>query len=161
MRILDVGSGHHPHPQATVLADLSIGESEHRDGEKATLDQRPFVVCSVDALPFRNNIFCVVWCSNVIEHTENPKTTLTELKRVAKHGYVTYPTLFFELVLSRNWKMHNWVISNRKARSMKTPFVRGCKKTFSFLWDRNFNLRFRERVLARILPRIRDEMITW
>jgi len=44
------------------------------------------IVDANKALPFADNCFDLVWCSEVIEHLENPKRSLDEMRRVTKHG---------------------------------------------------------------------------
>ena len=39
-----------------------------------------------ESIPFSNNFFNVVICSNCIDHTDHPQRTLTEIRRVLKPG---------------------------------------------------------------------------
>lgn len=36
-------------------------------------------------LPFRDNCFDIVFCSNLLHHMEDPKSAVSEMKRVSKH----------------------------------------------------------------------------
>lgn len=51
-------------------------------------------------LPFQDASFDLVWCSEVIEHLENPRETAKEIKRILKPGgkyILTTPNSFFWL----------------------------------------------------------------
>ena len=51
-------------------------------------------------LPFNNNEFDLIWCSEVIEHLENPRKTIQEFFRVLKTGgrlIITTPNSYFWL----------------------------------------------------------------
>lgn len=57
-------------------------------------------------LPFKNNSFDLIWCSEVIEHLKNPEFTIQEFKRILKkEGKMivttpnSYPLLFRLLYL--------------------------------------------------------------
>lgn len=39
-----------------------------------------------DPLPFKDEAFDVIWCSEVIEHLREPETVLNELRRVTRRG---------------------------------------------------------------------------
>jgi len=82
MIALDIGAGSHfthvpraVNINATVKTDVLL-----TDENRWFID----VVCDVQYLPFRDNIFDVVFCSHVIEHTENPLLSLKEVLRVTK-----------------------------------------------------------------------------
>ena len=96
---LDVGCGDNPHPDADILCDLHVGKPK----------DRAFVVSDASHLPFRDKTFSRVNCVVVMEHVENPRLLLSELRRVAEHGYVETPSRFLENVLV-GWKDHKWVI---------------------------------------------------
>ena len=44
------------------------------------------LVCSVEALPFRDNVFARVECDAVLEHVENPNAAVDEIHRCLKGG---------------------------------------------------------------------------
>jgi len=89
--VLDAGSGHFPFPNADVLCDLY---------DKPTKVGRLFVCCDIQFLPFKPKVFNFVYCSHVLEHVINPNLTISELKRVAQHGYASFPSFFWERWLS-------------------------------------------------------------
>jgi len=46
------------------------------------------VVCDIENLPFQNDVFKIVWCSNVLEHLDHPVDAIKEMKRVATHKII-------------------------------------------------------------------------
>jgi ubiquinone/menaquinone biosynthesis C-methylase UbiE len=113
MRILDVGSGDNPHPNATHLCDLHINSNKERGGN-IVIDERPFIRCSIDCLPFRKSTFDFVYARHVLEHMINPPNALHEMVRIAKKGRIETPTYLAELVYG--WGFHKWVISFRNGQ---------------------------------------------
>lgn len=110
-KVLDIGSGHMPFPFATHLADYAIEDSRYgRAGEPFEhVAGKPVIQCSIEKMPFADREFDFVYCSHVLEHTENPETACRELMRVAKRGYIEMPTkgkdVFFDTArVSR----HRW-----------------------------------------------------
>ncbi len=50
--ILDVGSGHNPHPQADVLVDREPGASADRSGKLIKeIRNKPLIIADTEALP--------------------------------------------------------------------------------------------------------------
>lgn len=109
--ILDVGSGSRPLDEADVISDLYVETTKHRSSLLITKD-KPFIICTVMALPFRSKTFGFVNCMHVLEHLEEPSKALQELKRVAKHGYVETPGWFGERILFGN-QAHLWVVKRK------------------------------------------------
>lgn len=50
------------------------------------------VQCDAHDLPFGDNEFGFVWCSELLEHVENPERVVEEAKRVGKHGVIIFST---------------------------------------------------------------------
>lgn len=95
-RILDVGSGHRPLPQADVLADRFL-ENKERNGDLVA--DRPLILCDIEHLPFKDNTFDFVNASQVVEHVDNPDQAIRELRRVSSSGQVDTPAYVNENVL--------------------------------------------------------------
>jgi ubiquinone/menaquinone biosynthesis C-methylase UbiE len=92
---LDVGCG--GFPSGDVNCDLFIRDIGHRTGKTdimgATLQPKKiknFLICDVQYLPFKENVFTEVFSSHVIEHVDNPFLLLTELVRVSKCKVIIY-----------------------------------------------------------------------
>lgn len=159
MEILDMGSGHNPHEGATLLADISINPSIHRAGQETIRDTRPFILCDIQFLPFRNQVIDIIICQRVLEHVNDPTKALNELKRIAKHGYVSYPTAFRERYLSKEWEAHQWILGNdlKKTQANRSRI----RSVLSKVWRFNFNLKIRERLFKLLKNRFMYTIIRW
>src|SRR5215472_12267630 len=87
-KVLDVGCGARPFALATHLADLSLKNNSARFDLPIPLMGRPFVECSVEALPYRDKEFDFIYCAHVLEHTKDPARACKEIMRVGKRGYI-------------------------------------------------------------------------
>lgn len=120
--VLDVGSGHNPHPRANILVDRFIENDRHRSGQAVTLPSgKSFIVADASALPFRADTFDFVICSHVAEHI--PESSLesfcSELNRVAKAGYIETPNVLTEYL--RRSYAHLWFVSNENQNLVFRP----------------------------------------
>ncbi len=94
-KVLDLGSGLTT-PYKRYLEPL---------GEYVAIDNRvngQSGIMKADAhnLPFKDGEFGFLWCSEMLEHVDNPERVLAEAKRVAKHGVILFSTpqnSFFKL----------------------------------------------------------------
>jgi len=113
-KVLDIGSGDNPFPLATHLADLYPHKTSHR-AKKLIRDSRPFFVCDIEKLPFKNNEFDFVYCSHVLEHTKDPAKACEEIMRVGKRGYIETPTKTSDIMFNflRLKSHHKWYIEKR------------------------------------------------
>jgi len=109
--ILDVGSGHNPLPNASILCDLYPRNSSQRVGPLKTYG-KPFVACDARFLPFKDKTFNFIHCSHLLEHVDNITLLFTELKRVGEHGYIESPSWFAENVIY-GWKFHKSVVRKK------------------------------------------------
>lgn len=111
--VLDVGSGAFPTPRADVLCEAHPDDDVHRSGARPTVDDRPFVVADVTALPFKDCAFDVVIASHVAEHVADPDAMCRELSRTGRSGYIETPSPVAEWLL--NEEVHLWTVgrSNR------------------------------------------------
>jgi SAM-dependent methyltransferase len=125
-RVLEIGSGARPHPQATHLADLLPADASQREGRVLVVDGRPFTAADGQALPFRAGAFDYCICCHVLEHADDPARMISEMQRVARAGYIETPT---EL---RDWlcavppytEIHRWFVnrvSDELVLTRKTP----------------------------------------
>ena len=109
--VLDVGSGHLPFPLATCLLDRFVESGEQRpDGVALKRDARPLVAADVAFLPFRDKSFDFIYCSNVLEHVDDPVMACEELMRVGHRGYIECPSPTDEVLLGSN--KHLWFVFN-------------------------------------------------
>ena len=105
--VLEIGSGHNPKARSDVLCDKFIGDDEQRGG--AIVTDRPMVEADGQFLPFADATFDYVICSHVLEHVEDPAQLISELKRVARRGYIETPSEIGERIYG--WHYHNWVVN--------------------------------------------------
>ncbi len=99
-RILDMGCGEGRHsigvayhcPNTTVVAldlsfeDLSSAKKRHKDFDNTSLNHCLYLQGNGYTLPFADNCFDHIICSEVLEHVPNYTTILSELHRVLKPG---------------------------------------------------------------------------
>jgi len=116
--ILDIGSGDKPHPGATHLCDLHVNSDTERGGALRT-EGKPFVKCTTEYLPFKDNSFIFDYACHVLEHTSNPKLALSELTRVSEKGYLETPTKLSEAIYG--WTCHKFIISFKKGKFFCEP----------------------------------------
>ena len=106
--VLEIGSGHRPHPRADVLTDKYLEDVER--GGQIRID-RPFVQADAERLPFRDRVFDYAICRHVLEHLEDPEPFFREITRVARAGYIEAPSLIWEhLHPTRSY--HRWYVLN-------------------------------------------------
>lgn len=113
-RVLDVGSGHRPHEDATHLVELLV-ENDTQRGKKMKVLGRTLIQADVEAIPFKDKSFDYVYACHVLEHTKDPETACNELMRVAKAGYIETPSPFYEQGYNyphpeRGWPFHRWFV---------------------------------------------------
>jgi len=112
--VLDIGSGHRPHPDATHLVDLYLKDDTER-GKKLKRLGKYLVQANIEALPFKDKVFEYIYASHVLEHTNDPAEACRELMRVGKAGYIETPDPFYEQGYGypkkeRGWSFHHWYV---------------------------------------------------
>lgn len=105
--VLDVGSGHRPHPRADVLCEKNLDDNTER-GRNAVID-RPLVLGDILSLPFREGAFGYIITRHVLEHVDYPPAFFREISRVSKAGYIETPSLVWENIHPVR-KYHRWVL---------------------------------------------------
>jgi SAM-dependent methyltransferase len=104
--VLELGSGHRPHPRADVLTDKYLDDAER--GGHLVMD-RPFVQADAQKLPFRPKVFDYVICRHVLEHLEDPAAFFHEIGRVGRAGYIETPSFIWEY-LHPTRTYHRWYV---------------------------------------------------
>ncbi len=98
-RVLEIGPGGLPHPRSDVFLELQLEEAElaAQRGNAAGLNtHKPVILYDGGKFPFKDGEFDYVICSHVIEHVPDPQAFTAEMFRVAKAGYMEYPTAYYE-----------------------------------------------------------------
>ena len=113
-RVLDVGSGHNPHPRAEVLLESRLEDDTDRSGApvRNPLDPR-LVMGDALAMPFPDKAFDYAIASHVAEHVADPVALCRELSRVARRGYVETPGWFGDVLLREDY--HVWRVRKHRA----------------------------------------------
>ena len=105
--VLEIGSGHNPHPRSDILVDRWLYQDRERQRKVIKID-RPTIIADGCKLPFTNQSFDFVLCNQVIEHVEKPDQFVKEIARVAKRGLIITPHLLRERIFG--WHYHRWFI---------------------------------------------------
>jgi len=105
--VLDIGSGHSPHPRADILCDRYIDDDTERGGSIRA--DRPLIVADAHDLPFRDGAFDYVVTSHIIEHMDDPVRFCRELMRVARAGHISSPSEIAEKLFY--WPFHRWYVN--------------------------------------------------
>ena len=111
--VVDVGSGHRPHPRADILVEKFL-DDDYQRGLPFVSGGRPVVVGDVTALPFRDLAADYIICSHVLEHIPSAaalRRALAELTRVAPRGYIETPSVLAEKLIARSF--HHWYVALR------------------------------------------------
>jgi len=111
-KVLDIGSGGEPFPEATHCADLYPEETQHRYNKLKT-DGKIFVQADVQALPFKDKEFDFSYCSHVLEHIPDVAKACREIVRVSRRGYIELPTRTSDILSGFISKkdFHKWHVS--------------------------------------------------
>lgn len=93
-KVLDIGSGHIPFPLATHLSDITLNDDNYgRAGVPFKhVDGKPVFECNIENMPFGDKEFDFVYCSHVLEHSQDPEKACREMMRVARRGFIETPT---------------------------------------------------------------------
>lgn len=108
-KVLDVGSGHNPHPRANVLLDKFEEDDTERSGDKIARPKgKKLVIGDAEDMPFKDKSFDYIIASHIAEHVNDPKKFCNELIRVGKAGYIETPGWVGDIVLNEPY--HRWRI---------------------------------------------------
>jgi len=152
---LDVACGAKPFPKAHVLCDLFLRQVPDRSMNKLVTDGKPFILCDCCFLPFRNMMFDFVSCYYLMEHINDPKKLLKELKRVSRHGYIQSPSWFNEILYGE--EVHKWIVIKQHNRLyIKSINNKKSKLKFGFIFHRLYKLS-----LWKVIHAILDETLNF
>ncbi len=105
--VLEIGSGHNPHPRSNILVDKYIECNDHRKCGLRKLKHQKFIEADGERLPFKDQEFDYVICNQVLEHAADPAAFISEICRVAKKGYIEVPSLIGEYLFPK--ETHKWL----------------------------------------------------
>ena len=93
-RVLDIGCGVQPYKKY-LKNSYYIGMDEARD-----LSPVPDLCAKAGMIPFRDGVFDLVLCTEVLEHTIDPMHCLSQIKNILKKGGLLY------LTVPQSWPLH-------------------------------------------------------
>lgn len=128
-KVLDVGGWARPFNRANVVIDIYPYETRgffgSQGGSKEYFTKKTWIIHDISSkkrLPFKNKSFDFVICSQTLEDIRDPLFLCSELQRVAKRGYIEFPSEKAELTLgiSNNrycgYYHHRWLIHIEKEK---------------------------------------------
>ena len=137
---LDVACGAKPFPKADVVCDLNALPVKDRSMKQLETNGKPFVLCSCYNLPFKAEAFDFVTSYYLLEHLAYPWMFYSELRRVAKHGFIQCPTWLNELLYGED--VHSWIVLKQDNRLFVKPTGDGKQKfALGFVFHRLYRFR--------------------
>jgi SAM-dependent methyltransferase len=99
--VLEVGPGGTAFRRADVYLEIPPDSDEEiaslqRGHAPPLITDRPIIYYDGRRFPFVDQAFDYVICSHVLEHVEDIEAFLEELFRVARRGYIEYPTIYYD-----------------------------------------------------------------
>lgn len=124
--VVELGPGNRPFSLSTDFVGRDPTQS--RDGYKGFFHQ---LNLSNDELPFDDGSVAFLYCRHTIEDLDDPEWCLSEIRRVAKAGYIETPSPICELTRG---------VDAERASTGKRPPWRGYHHHRSIVWDSNGTL---------------------
>lgn len=147
-RVLEIGPGGSPYHRSDIFLERSFDEKVAlmQRGYTAELDTRKKVVFyDGKRFPFEDDEFDYVVCSHVIEHVEDVEFFCSEMFRVAKRGYLEYPTVYYEYIY--NFPVHTQLLNFDERGLIYFPKTETCLELFKpvhVLFRRSLELGYSE-----------------
>ena len=87
-RVLDLGAGggHYSGAMRDAGAEIVAADLDETDLRRAATRDVPVVLCDGTRLPFPDQTFDGVFCSNMLEHTPTPERIFDEIERILRPG---------------------------------------------------------------------------
>ena len=101
-RVLEIGPGATPYFRSDVFLELAYEYDKERIAQSGHIGilktNKQIVYYDGGKFPFEDNEFDYVICSHVLEHVPNADSFLVEIQRVAKKGYIEFPTIYYDYI---------------------------------------------------------------
>lgn len=101
-KVLEVGPGATPFWRSDIFLEKIFGTENElvaQSGHVGLLKTEKMVhYYSGDRFPFEDKEFDYVICSHVLEHVADVDIFIKEIQRVAKRGYLEFPTIYYDYV---------------------------------------------------------------
>ncbi len=110
-----------------MILEKYMGETIHRTVDKVeTPEDKQLIIGDALSMPFEDKQFDFVIASHIGEHIDDPVVFCSELRRVAKSGYIETPGPLTEFFLPS--LAHKWTVTRKgstilfKKNNRKEPF---------------------------------------
>lgn len=124
LQVLDIGSGALSWIKG-IIPGMNLVACDPLAHEYAKLfdyknhSQRCPMKAFAEDLPFNENTFDIVHCSNALDHTQNPYKAILEMERVCRPGGMILIQGVENEATKQGWKgLHQWNIAVRKAKPL-------------------------------------------
>jgi hypothetical protein len=126
--VLDIGGWGKPFPRADWVVDMKDYETRGLYGREPGGEERFSAdtwvqrdVCGAEPLPFEDDRFDFVVCSQTLEDVRDPVRVCGEIMRVGKAGYIETPSRLEEQSYGFQgpwvgWGHHHWMVETGDAR---------------------------------------------
>ncbi len=104
--VLEIGPGNIPFYKSDIYLERDINKNIERAGDFQI--DKPCVLGDAHCIPFDDKSIDYIFCSQVLEHSDNPEKMLKEIMRVGKRVYIETPNFYRELLFG--WPFHKWVV---------------------------------------------------
>lgn len=110
--VLDVGSGHQPNRRANIMLEKFMGDTIHRTKKNVQIpEDKQLIIGDALYIPLGDKKLDFAIASHVGEHIDDPVKFCSELKRVAKAGYIETPGPLTEFFLPSI--AHKWIVTRK------------------------------------------------
>lgn len=126
--VLDIGGWGKPFPRADWVVDMKDYETRGLYGREPGGEERFTAdtwvirdVCGAEPLPFEDDQFDFVVCSQTLEDVRDPVRVCAEIVRVGKAGYIETPSRLEEQSFGFQgpwvgWGHHHWLVQAKDGR---------------------------------------------
>lgn len=165
-KVLDIGGWAKPFNRANYVVDIHSYDSRgffgSQGGRKECFTKKTWVIHDLSSkkkLPFKNKQFDFVICSHTLEDIRDPIFLCSELIRVAKKGYIEFPSEKAELSKGIANKKYAGYYHHRWLISIKNNNVLFRHKPHSI--HTNWKFHFPKRFLRRLSEEDRVSYLFW
>ena len=107
-KVLEIGPGATPYSRSDVFLEKKFASENELIAQSGLVGllktDKPVFTYDGDIFPFKDKEFDYVVCSHVLEHVDDVDKFLTEMQRVAKKGYLEFPTIYYDYLY--NFTVH-------------------------------------------------------